>query len=67
MLGRFWLLKGVEGQSESANKGKFVTKIFFQIRLNEVLKKLQNITSADVKADVKDHEIKEMLAVSKFL
>ena len=29
-------VKGGGGQGESANKGKFVTKIFLQARLNEV-------------------------------
>ena len=34
----FWPLKGWSGLSGSAKKGKFVTKFFFQIMLNEVLK-----------------------------
>ena len=41
-LSGFWLLRGWGGEgrdlSESFEKGKFVTKIFFQIMLNEVLK-----------------------------
>ena len=45
MLSGFCLLKGVKGEgggsySESAIKAKFVTKVFFQIKLNEVLANL---------------------------
>ena len=40
-----------------------MTKIYFQTRLNEVLKNLSKIISADLKADVKQHKIKEMVAV----
>ena len=38
MLSRFWPLKGLGGLSESIKEGKFVTKIFFHIMLNEILK-----------------------------
>ena len=55
MLSRFWPLRVL---GESVKKRKFVIKIFFQIMLNEVL------ISGDVKADVKEREIKELLAVS---
>ena len=48
----------------SVKKEKFVSKIFFQILLNEVVKKLLKVISADVKADVKQQEIKELVAVS---
>ena len=54
-LSGFWPLRVL---GESIKKGKFVIKIFFQIMLNEVF------ISGDVKADVKEHETKELLAVS---
>ena len=47
-LSRFWLLRGQGSLSESVNKGKFVTKIFFQIFLNEVFRKMM---PADAKAN----------------
>ena len=50
--------------SESVKKGKFVTKIFFQIMLNEILKSHMKMISADVKANVKQYEIKYLVAVS---
>ena len=34
----FWPLRGWEGLSQSVKRRKFVTKIFFQIILNKVLK-----------------------------
>ena len=37
-LSGFWPFRGWRGLSESVKKGKFVTKIFFQIILNEILK-----------------------------
>ena len=39
--------------NETIKKGKFVTKIFFHIMLNEVLKMYENteMTSVDVKAN----------------
>ena len=46
-LSRFWPLKGCGDFSKLVKKGKFVTKIFFQIILNEVLK----ICTADVKTN----------------
>ena len=54
-LSGFWLLRVL---GEFIRKWKFVIKIFFQIMLNEVL------ISGDVKAIVKEHETKELLAVS---
>ena len=39
---RFWLLKRWGLLGESNEKEKFVTKIFFQIMLNEVLKSFKN-------------------------
>ena len=43
-------------------------KFFFQIMLNEVLKICEKMISDDVKANIKQHEIKDLLAVSyKFL
>ena len=36
-LSEFWLLSGCEGLSESVKKGKFVTKFFCQIMMDEVL------------------------------
>ena len=52
--------------SESVKKGKFVTEVFFQIMLNEVLNICEK--SADVKANVKQNEIKlkELVAVSSY-
>ena len=67
MLSKFWLLKGWESFGESAKNGKFMTKIFFR-QLNNKYKKLQKmVSSADVKADVKQQqskESKEQVAVS---
>ena len=37
-LSGFWLLRGLGCLSESVKKGKFLTKIFLLIMLNEVLK-----------------------------
>ena len=51
------------GLNESDKKGKFMTKIFFQIMLNKLLKCCKNI-SADVKVEVKQQEIKELVAVN---
>ena len=41
-----------------------MTKIFFQIRLNEVIKVCKKMISADVKADVKQQKVKELVALS---
>ena len=51
------------GLGESVKKENSWQKSFFQILLNEVLKSCKNIF-ADVKADVKHQEIKEVIAVS---
>ena len=59
-LSGFWLLKVL---GESVKKGKFVMKMFFQIMLNKILKNSKN----DIcwcKADVKQPETKELVAVS---
>ena len=53
---------GVGGLSESAIKGKFVTKIFFQKILNVLISCKHG--TADVKADVKQEKIKELLTES---
>ena len=50
---------------ESVKTGKSVAKTFFQKILNEVLKSFQEMISADVKAVVKQREIKELVAVSR--
>ena len=43
MLKGFWSLRGFENVGLSLlKKGKFVTKIFFQILLNEILKSRKN-------------------------
>ena len=57
-------VKGVRGESlsEFVNKGNFVTKILFQIRLDEVLKYVKIYLLIYVKSDVKQ-EIKELVAV----
>ena len=39
-------------------------RIFFQVMLNEVLKSCKKMISPDAKADVKQQEIKELVAVS---
>ena len=49
---------------ESVKKGKFMTEIFFQKMLNEVLKSCKKMMFTDVKADVKQQEVKEPVAVS---
>ena len=41
MLSGFWSLRGW-GEGESVKKVKFITKIFFQIMLNEALKSCKN-------------------------
>ena len=51
------------GLGESVEKGKFVMKIFVQM-LNEVIESSKKLISANVKADVKQQEIKELVAVS---
>ena len=51
------------GWDESVKKGKFVTKIFFQIVLNEVLKVIKKMLSAHIKTDEKQ-KIKELVAAS---
>ena len=48
---------------ESVKKGKFVTKIFFQVIIAQVLKRGKKMISADVKAYVKQ-EIKELIVIS---
>ena len=48
---------------ESVKKGKFVTKIFFQVIIAQVLKSGKKMISADVKAYVKQ-EIKELIVTS---
>ena len=55
------------GLNEYDKKGKLKTKIFFQMIMNKLLKYSKNI-SADVKAEVKQQEIKGLIAVNcKFL
>ena len=55
-----WVCGWGEG-SESVKKGEIVTiKSFFQKMLNEVLKVVKN----DICCDVKQQEIKEVVAVS---
>ena len=56
--------QGSGGSGESIKKIKSVTKIFRKM-LNEVLKSCQ-IISADVKADVKQQEMQEIVAVFVF-
>ena len=56
--------QGSGGSGESIKKIKSVTKIFRKM-LNEVLKSCK-IISADVKADVKQQEMQEIVAVFVF-
>ena len=45
--------------------GKSVRKIFFQKMLDQVLNKIKNVsTSADVKAVIKQQEVKELVVVA---
>ena len=48
---------------EFVKKRKFLTKIFFQKMLNEVLKCFLKMISADIKSDEKEQEIKALVAV----
>ena len=52
------------GVSESIKNGKFVTTIFFQIMLNEVLKNCKKMISVVIKTDVKQQELKDQVAAS---
>ena len=51
------------GLNESDKKGKFMTKIFFQIMLNKLLKCCKKYICW-CKAEVKQQEIKELGAVN---
>ena len=59
----FWALRGcgVWGLSESVQKGKFVTIIFFWDN-DEVLIICEKNMSADIKANIKKQEIKDLVA-----
>ena len=62
MLSRFWLLREWGegwGLSESIRKGKFMTKIFFSNNIEWSFKNLWKMMSADVKANIKQQEIKD--------
>ena len=61
---RFRILAPEAWVNSLNEKGKFVTKIFFQIVLNKVLKSCKEMISADKKTDVKLQEIKELVAIS---
>ena len=60
MLSGFWSLRGWGSLIDSVKKEKSVTNSFFQIMLNEVLKMI----SGDVKTNVKQQEIKDLVVVS---
>ena len=61
MLSKFWPLREWGDLGESVKKGKFMTKIFFQIgNVNWSSKELSKMISADVK----QQEIKELVVVS---
>ena len=49
---------------ESVEKGKLLTEIFFQKMLEEVLKSWKKMVSADLKTDVKQQKIQELVSVS---
>ena len=53
MLSRFWPIRGWGKVSVNIyiKKGKFMMKIFFSIRLNEVLKICEKMIPADVRAN----------------
>ena len=57
------MLGGRGRLDEFVKKRKFVTKIFFQKMLNEVLKCFLKMISADIKSDEKGQEIKALVAV----
>ena len=57
------MLGGRGRLDEFVKKRKFVTKIFFQKMLNEVLKCFFKMISADIKSDAKEQEIKALVAV----
>ena len=52
---------------ESVKKGKFMTKIFFRIMLNEVKKGWKKMKSADVKAHLKQEDKKGLFIGSTCL
>ena len=59
---------GQGGLSESDKKGKFETKIFFSDNVEWSSKNSWKMISADVKANIKQQELKGLGAVSsKFL
>ena len=60
MLSGFWSLRGWGSLIDSVKKEKSVTNPFFQIMLNEVPKMI----SGDVKTNVKQQEIKDLVVVS---
>ena len=61
-LSGFWLLRGCRGLSESVKKGKFATKILFSDNDEWSSNNLWKIMSADVKANIKKQEIKDVVA-----
>ena len=63
LLADFGFSRGWGSLDESVKKGKFVTKIFFQVIIAQVLKSGKKMISADVKAYVKQ-EIKELIVTS---
>ena len=52
------------GFSESVKKWKIVTKIFFSDNVERSSKNLWKMMSADVKANIKQQEIKDLVAVN---
>ena len=66
-LSGFWQLRsgGGEGKVNLLKKGKFVTKIFFSYNVEWSSKNLWKMMSADVKANIKQQEIKYLVAYFK--
>ena len=64
-LSGFWPLRGCDCLSEFVKKGKFETKIFFSDNDEWSSNNLWKIMSADVKANIKQQEIKNLVAYLK--
>ena len=60
MFSKFWLLRGWGDLGDSFKKENFVIYIFVQIVLNEIL----NSCNQRISSDVKQQEIKELVAES---
>ena len=57
---------GRGGKVNPLTKETYRRKNIFQIKLNEVLKNCKNLISADVKADKKQQEVKEMIVAVSY-